>query len=399
MEKIRLKSTFLVENISTTHLRGLHQRIDWSDRLVCITGARGTGKTTLLLQRLKLKYPQSEVAIYVSMDDIYFASATLVDLAESLRAEGVKHVFLDEVHKYPGWAREIKNIYDTYKDISIVFTGSSVIDIYNQEADLSRRAIFYELPGLSFREYLQFSNVIQLDTYKLDAVLKNHTSIALKLDKEFTPLKYFKQYLDHGYYPFFIENINTYFIRIEQVVRLIIETELRFISGFDANNIRKVFQLLVILAENVPFKPNISKLSEKIGISRATLVEYLHYLNKARVINMLSAEGKSISILQKPDKIYLENLNLHKALASENKVDKGSARESFFLNQLLNTGHEISLSPQSDFLVDNKYTFEIGGKDKSSKQVRGIANAFVAVDDIAIGTANKIPLWLFGMLY
>lgn len=398
MERLRTKSAFIINEVPVAHLRGLHQKIDWKDRLIGIRGARGTGKTTLLLQRLKTQYPGSSEVLYASLDELYFTTHTIVDLAENFRQLGGKYIFLDEVHKYPGWAREIKNIYDTYKDISIVFTGSSVIDIYNQEADLSRRAVFYELSGLSFREYLHFTNTLYPEEYTLDKILQDHISVSLKLTQQFRPLKHFQEYLDHGYYPFFLENKDTYFIRLEQVIRLIVESELRFIDGFDVGNTRKILQLLTVLAENVPFKPNISKLSEKTGISRATLVEYIHYLAKARIINILTSEGRSISTLQKPEKIYLENTNLHKAIAAEN-VDKGSLRESFFLNQLLNAGHDISLSSKADFFVDNKFTFEVGGKDKSSRQIDGILNAYIVKDDIEIGVDNKIPLWLFGMLY
>lgn len=398
MDKLLTKSAFLVEEVSLAHLRDLHEKIDWKDRLIGVLGARGTGKTTLLLQRLKTQYSGAGTALYVSLDDVYFAGKTLYEMAETFRQQGGNILFLDEVHKYKGWAREIKNIYDTYKDLSIVFTGSSVIDIYQQEADLSRRAVFYELSGLSFREYLHFAEVFPASKYNLSTILKDHTAIALELGKQFRPLQHFGAYLDHGYFPFFTENLNTYPLRLEQIVRLIIETELHFIDGFDIHNTRKILQLLVVLAENVPFKPNVSKLSEKIGISRATLVQYLHYLDKARLINMLEATGRSISILQKPEKIYLENTNLQQTLAPEN-VNRGTQREAFFINQLRNAGHEVSLPAKGDFMIDRQYTFEIGGKGKTAIQIKGIGDAFVAMDDIEIGARNQIPLWLFGMLY
>lgn len=398
MERIKLKSVFLREEMDTLHIRHLYHQIDWSDRLVGILGARGTGKTTLLLQRMKLAFPSDDTALYISLDDIYFASNTLMEVAETFRSRGGKILFIDEVHKYSGWAREIKNIYDTYNDISVVFTGSSVIDIYQQEADLSRRAIFYELAGLSFREYLRFADVYSGEVISLSDILSQHTQIAFKLSKHFKPIPYFEAYLDHGYYPFFKENIRTYFLRIEQVIRLIIETELRFVDGFDINNTNKVMQLLAILAENVPFKPNISKLSSKIGISRQTVTQYLHYLEKARLINMLNPAGASISILQKPEKVYLENPNLHRAISSS-EANQGSRRESFLLNQLRNAKHEVSLPSAGDFLVDRKVTIEVGGKGKSRKQIAGVENAFIAADNLEIGIDEKIPLWLFGFLY
>lgn len=398
MEKLRLKSAFLTEQTNTIHIRQLYQEIDWSDRLIGVLGARGTGKTTLLLQRLKLVFTANTSALYISMDDIYFATHSLVDLAETFRSMGGKILFIDEVHKYQGWAREIKNIYDTYKDISIVFTGSSVIDIYIQEADLSRRSVFYELSGLSFREYLLFEGVYQAESLCLTDILHHHTQIALKMTQSFRPLLHFEAYVNHGYYPFYKENLRTYFMRLEQVIRLIVETELRFVDGFDINNTNKVIQLLAILAENVPFKPNISKLSDKIGISRQTVVQYLHYLEKARLINTLHSTGASISTLQKPDKIFLENPNLHYALTT-GECNRGSLRESFVLNQLKNAKHDVSLPDKGDFLVDRSITLEVGGKNKGKKQVSGIDHAFIAADDLEIGIDNKIPLWLFGMLY
>lgn len=398
MERIRVKSLHLQSETYTGYVRQLYQHVDWSDRLIGVLGARGTGKTTLLLQRLKLSHKNPDTALYISMDDIYFSTHTLIEFAETFRMQGGKTLFIDEVHKYPRWAREIKNLYDTYSDLQMIFTGSSVIDIHLQEADLSRRAVFYELTGLSFREFLYFKGIYSSVHFTLEEILQNHSEIALKMNKEFRPIPHFQDYLDHGYYPFFKENLNTYFIRIEQVIRFIVETELRFVDGFDVNNTNKVLQLLSILSENVPFKPNISKLSEKIGISRQTVVQYLHYLEKARLINTLNAAGVSISTLQKPEKIYLENPNLHRAIAST-IPNPGSRRESFLLNQLRNAKHEVSLPNHGDFLVNRKYTIEVGGKNKGNEQLKGIEEAYIAADNMEIGVGNKIPLWLFGFLY
>lgn len=398
MERIRVKSLHLQSETYTGYVRQLYQHVDWSDRLIGVLGARGTGKTTLLLQRLKLSHKNPDTALYISMDDIYFSTHTLIEFAETFRMQGGKTLFIDEVHKYPSWAREIKNLYDTYSDLQMIFTGSSVIDIHLQEADLSRRAVFYELTGLSFREFLYFKGIYSSVHFTLEEILQNHSEIALKMNKEFRPIPHFQDYLDHGYYPFFKENLNTYFIRIEQVIRFIVETELRFVDGFDVNNSNKVLQLLSILSENVPFKPNISKLSEKIGISRQTVVQYLHYLEKARLINTLNAAGVSISTLQKPEKIYLENPNLHRAIAST-IPNPGSRRESFLLNQLRNAKHEVSLPNHGDFLVNRKYTIKVVGKNKGNEQLKGIEEAYIAADNMEIGVGNKIPLWLFGFLY
>lgn len=397
MENLQIKSNIVVQQQSLEIIREESHKIDWNDRLISILGARGTGKTTLLLQRIKAQYGLSNSAIYITMDDIYFTSNSLSDFAMQFRQQGGVIMFIDEMHKYPNWAQEIKNIYDFYKDLKIVFTGSSIVNISRQNADLSRRAVQYELKGLSYREFLHFSGRIKLDAISLKDVLQHHVEIANDLSLQFKPLQDFNDYLRYGHYPFFVENVNTYHLRVEKVVRLIIEEDLQFIAGFNPHHSRKIYQLLYILATNVPFKPNMSKLAEKTGINRNMIGDYFHYLESARLINSLSAAGRSISILQKPDKIYLENTNLLYALSPEN-VDKGALREAFFMNQLSNTKHAIALPLKGDFFIDDKYTFEIGGKNKTSKQLINIPDSFVAMDDIEAGIGNKIPLWLFGML-
>jgi predicted AAA+ superfamily ATPase len=398
MENLQRKSNIIVQQQSLEIVRLQSKKIDWSDRLIGILGARGTGKTTLMLQRLKAEYGYNTEALYITMDDIYFTSNRLSDLAEQFRQQGGKILFIDEVHKYPDWAKEIKNIYDFYKDLNIVFTGSSIIDISRQNADLSRRAVQYELTGLSYREFLNFTGRSNIEVLSLNDLLNRHVELAHQLSADFKPLQYFNDYLKFGYYPFFIENVKTYHLRLEKVVRLIIEEDLQFIAGFNPHHARKIYQLMYILSTNVPFKPNITKLSEKTGIHRNIVIEYLHYLDSARLINTLSAAGRSISILQKPDKIFLENTNLLYALSPDN-VDKGALREAFFMNQLNNAGYEISLPLQGDFFIDDTYTFEIGGKSKSTKQLSGLDHSFIAMDDIEAGIGNKIPLWMFGLLY
>ena len=398
MEKLVQKSGTLVGNQSLDFVRFLVDKIDWNDRLVGILGARGTGKTTMLLQYIKRNFNTGRDVLYLTLDDIYFSENRLTDVAETFYQHGGKFLFLDEVHKYPDWAREIKNLYDLYPDIRIVFTGSSVTDILRQDVDLSRRAVQYELPGLSLREYLKFTGVFDATSIRLGDLLENHVEIATEFTGQIRPLLHFSNYMQQGYYPFFAENPNTYPIRIEQVVKLIVETDMRFMPGFDPANTRKLLQLLYVLATNVPFKPNISALSSKIGIHRNTLVQYIHYLEKARLINTLSARGKSVSILQKPDKVYLENANLHQAIAPD-QANIGSMRESFFLNQLRNAGHQVSIPAKGDFLIDDHLTFEIGGKKKTFKQIEGLTDSYIAADGIETGVWNKVPLWLFGFLY
>ena len=398
MEHILLKSSRLVLNQSLDFQRSLAVRIDWTDRLVGIVGARGTGKTTLLVQQLKKKNLPTHEAAYLSLDDIYFTDNKLVAFAESFIRQGGRFLFIDEVHKYPHWAREIKNLYDTFPELYIVFSGSSIIDMLRQDADLSRRAVQYELPGLSYREFLAFSKILDAKPVSLRDIIKDHTQISSVIVQQFKPLQHISEYFQLGYYPFFAENKNTYSLRLEQLIKMITETDLRFIEGFDPANTRKIYQLLYVLASNVPFKPNVTKLSEKIGLHRNTLVQYLHYLERARLINSLTAAGRSISTLQKPDKIYLENTNLQYTLAPQT-ANKGTLRETFIMNQLVNANHSVALPTTGDFLVDDTYFFEVGGKDKTIAQLKNKSNAFIVADDLETGLLNKIPMWLFGFLY
>ncbi|MEN0051667.1 MAG: AAA family ATPase [Bacteroidota bacterium] len=397
MKEIKERSDRLIKSISLEFQREALQTIKWKWRLISLIGARGVGKTTLMLQRAKLATTEDELAIYISLDDIYFTNHTLQDFADNFYKSGGKILYIDEVHKYPSWARAIKNIYDFYPELKVVFTGSSIIELLKQEVDLSRRALLYEVNGLSFREYLQLQDIISYPKFSLDDVLDRHEEIAADINQNIRPLQYFQDYLKVGYYPFFLEGTDFYMERLAQAIRLVIEIDLDFIPGYDPRNARKIYQLFYILASNVPFKPNISKLSEKIGIHRNTLVQYLHHLERASLINTLYPAGISTSILQKPEKIFLHNTNIAYAIAPS-QINKGSLRETFLLNQL-KVRHEVHLPKKGDFLIDDTYTIEVGGTSKSNKQIKDIPNAFVAADDLELGVANKIPLWLFGFLY
>jgi predicted AAA+ superfamily ATPase len=396
MEKLLVRSQKLVAQVATSFIRNPGNKIAWDWRLTGILGARGTGKTTLFLQQLATRFSPEE-AVYVTLDDIYFTDNRLIDFIEAFRNIGGKYFFIDEVHKYPTWARELKNAYDYYPELFIFFTGSSAIEILRQDVDLSRRAVVYELPGLSFREYLLMRYDLSWEPINLKDIVQEHTTLALDITSSFRPLQYFKDYLKMGHYPFFLENEKYYHERLERTIRLVIDTDLNFIEGYDPKNARKIYQLLYILATNSPFKPNVTKLSEKIGISRATLVQYLHFLEKTRLINSLVSVGKSISTLQKPDKIYLNNTNLAHALAPE-QIDVGSQRETFFLSQI-KVNHPVSLPAQGDFYVDDQFTFEVGGKGKNRRQIAEVADSYLVADDLEVGYQNKIPLWLFGFLY
>ena len=331
------------------------------------------------------------------MDDLYFTSHSLTETAETFYKGGGKLLMLDEVHKYPNWASNIKNLYDFYPELKIVFTGSSIIDISKQEADLSRRARMYELQGLSFREFLAFTGIIKMEPFQLKEIVDPERNWRKLFPEEFRPLQYFNEYLSYGYYPFFLEDREGLPNRLQQLIRIVVEYDMAEIHDFDIRNAKKMLQLLYILATKVPFKPNLSKLAEKSNVHRNTINNYLHFLEQARLIKQLFPSGISISALQKPEKIYLDNTNLAHALSTES-VNGGNKRETFFLNQLAQ-GHQVHYPKHGDFKVNNKWVFEIGGKDKSSKQIAGVPNSFRVQDDLEFPVTDALPLWIFGFLY
>ena len=386
-----------VERTDVGFVRNLMNEIDWNARLIGLKGARGVGKTTLLLQRCKLYHKLDGSSLYVSVDNIWFSEHKLYDFASDFAKKGGRYLFLDEVHKYPNWSQELKNIYDDFPELNIVFTGSSLLEIINAKADLSRRAVVYEMQGFSFREYLNMTLKLNLQSYSLKEILENHIMIAQNVLKEVKVLKYFEHYLKYGYYPYYNELPDLYYSRVNEVVNLIIETEIPLLRSVDIAYTRKIKQLLLIISESAPFVPNVSKLSERIGITRNALLSYLNALNESRLIISAHKSSGGISVLQKPDKIYLENPNLMYALSDSN-VNMGNVRETFFANQL-QYKYKINVSEHSDFYVDNQYTFEIGGKDKGKKQINAISDSYVVSDDIEYGFNEKIPLWLFGFLY
>ncbi len=386
-----------IAHTSLDFTRGLMDKINWNARLIGIRGARGIGKTTLLLQYIKKYLPGDLSVLYVSLDNIWCTENKLVDLADAFAKRGGQYLFLDEVHKYPDWSREIKNIYDDYPQLKVVFTGSSLLEILNARADLSRRAIVYEMQGLSFREYLNMTQKKNLSIYSLEEILENHLNISGKVLSELKPFQHFDTYLKIGYYPFFQEIPELYYTRLEEVINMILEIELPQLRGVDISYIPKIKQLLLITAESVPFIPNVTKLSERIGINRNTFTSYLRFLQETKLISLLYRDISGITKLQKPDKLYLDNTNLIYALSPDN-ANFGNVRETFFLNQF-KYAHRIEYPEQGDFFVDEKYMFEIGGKSKTDRQISETKNAFVAYDGVEYGYGNRIPLWMFGFLY
>lgn len=378
-------------------VRYLYGEIPWENRLIGLIGAKGTGKTTLLLQHIKQKFPEQDEALYVSLDNIWFAKHSLWELAESFYTMGGTHLFLDEVHRYPTWAREIKNIYDSFPGMHIVFTGSSMLEIYKASVDLSRRTIVYELRGLSFREFLKYENKLDLPVLPLGEILKDHRKFASEICAKIKVLPEFKRYLEYGYYPYYKENMPTYQMRIEETIHKTLDEDLPAIEPIEYATIIKIKKLLATIAGMVPFQPNIASLSGIVEINRNILVKYLYLLDKAGVINCISEDKQSLEKLAKPDKIYLENTNIIYSLAIRNE-NIGNIRETFFANQL-RAKHRVNTAKQGDFLIDGKFVFEIGGKNKSGGQIKDTENAFIAADDIETGFGNKIPLWMFGLLY
>lgn len=397
MERIKQISESRLQRVPLTFFRFLINEINWNDRLIGISGARGTGKTTLLLQFMKTKLPINTEALYVSLDDIYFAQTPLVYFAEEFYKKGGDYLFLDEVHKYPNWSQELKNIYDNLPGLKIVFTSSSALDIYKGSHDLSRRAMVYNLPGLSFREFIELKYQISFQSMSLESILETKISAHYNIIEKIKPLKLFGEYLQNGYYPFFMESGDNYISRLINISNQVLENDIPTIFHIDFYSVLKIKKMLAVLSRIVPYKPNIEKLVSQSGTTRDTLLKFLYYLEKAEIVNWLTKDTFGINYLNKPDKLFLNNTNLMYAL-SDTKPEIGNLRETFFLNQL-KVKHKVNYPETSDFLVDEKYLFEIGGQNKKQKQIKGIENSFIAVDGIEFPMGNKIPLWLFGFLY
>jgi len=387
----------LISRIPLDFSRYLFHQINWNNRLIGIKGSRGTGKTTLVLQRLRTINLGPGKMAYFSVDELFFSTHSLIDTGRDFYNKGGKVIVFDEVHKYPNWAREIKNLYDRYADLQIIFTGSSIINISQQEGDLSRRAIVYELFGLSYREYLKMNGIVNIDPLTLKQLIDHGTSIRSVFPTFFRPLEHFESYLSYGYYPFAKEDIQGYHVRLRQLIRQSIEFDMAELAGFDIRNAKKMLQLITIIGQQVPFKPNLIKLAEKSQIHRNSISNYLFFLEEARLIRLLYPSGCSIATLQKPEKIFMNNTNLMFALAFD-QPDRGAIREAFAYNQLV-VLHQVRQPKSGDFEVDDKYIFEVGGKSKTQRQIRGHENAFVLKDDMEFPVGGSIPLWLLGFLY
>jgi uncharacterized protein len=389
MQTLYQKFETLLHATSTDFKRYLFDKIPWNSRMIGLIGPRGVGKTTMILQYIKENL-DSKKALYVSADDLYFGDNRLYDLADDFHKNAGEFLFIDEIHKYGEWSRELKNIYDSFPQLKIVFTGSSVLDILKGSSDLSRRALMYEIQGLSFREYLNLYHNYRFESYSLEQIINNE----VKLKGIEHPLPLFHDYLQRGYYPFGIENeLN---LRLGQIIIQTLETDIPQYANLTIGTSRKLKRLLSIIAESVPFKPNFSKISELIGVSRNSLDDYFSYLEKAGLIGQLRDETKGIRSLGKVDKVYLDNTNIVSNLVGD-KSNIGNLRETFFFNQM-RLKNEIISSNKADFMI-NEYTFEVGGKNKKQNQIEQDGKSFIVKDDIEYGYRNVIPLWAFGMNY
>lgn len=398
METLFLAYNRRLEETECSYLRYLYTQIEWDERLIGIKGARGVGKTTMLLQHIKQTFSDRTQAFYVSLDHIWFSTHTLLELTEYLYTHGVTHLFLDEVHRYAHWTQEIKNIYDNYPRLHIVFTGSSLLEIAHAEGDLSRRLRIYRMQGLSFREYLSINHITHLSALSLEDILTHHQQIASGIATDLKVLLHFERYIRQGYYPFHLETASTesYYERILQVITTIIENDIPAVENVEYETLQKAKRLLVLLAQTTPFTLNVSSLCDALSTTRNQLIRLLSMLHRSALLRLLYTDGKGLKSLGKPEKILFDNPNIMQALVQP--ADIGTVRESLFAT-MLSQAHDIQYPKQGDLLVNGKYLFEIGGKSKGFSQIKDIPNSYVVADETEIGFGNRIPLWLFGMLY
>ena len=390
MDRLFEKSRAKISEVATDYVRKVHDEIAWDDRMVAIVGARGVGKTTLLLQHIKL-YDNTAAALYVTADDLWFTSHTLVELADTFYKNGGRTLYIDEVHRYANWSVELKNIYDTYSQLKVVYTGSSILDIRRGNADLSRRQLEYTMYGLSFREYLLLAHGIEMPVYELEDILAHRVEFPTK---EHRPIALFKEYMKGGYYPFFAQRDSH--TRLQQIVNQVLEVDIPKFADLSLTTMEKLKRLMYVIAQSVPFKPNYSKLGRDLECHRTSVSDLVLLLEKSHMVQILRDDSFGVSSLGKVDKIYLGNTHLAYAL-SDSIPDVGNLRETVFL-AAVKPKYDVMSSSVADFKI-GEYTFEVGGKNKKQKQIQGVDKAFIVKDDIEYGYMNVIPLWALGFLY
>ena len=401
MESIELQPLFnnyhrKIARIDLRFKRYLYDQINWSARIISIKGARGVGKTTMLLQHILENYEDIDKTLYVSLDDLWFATHTLIDLVDWADQHGMQRLYLDEVHKYEGWSETLKNIYDNYPDMSIVYTSSSLLIMDNGKVDLSRRQTAYTLYGLSFREFLAFEGIAHYPVIPLEDLLQNHVRHAMQIVQKMKVASYFETYQEHGYYPFYREVGEDFASRLREIVSVVIDSDLPAVENMTFETIQKVKKLVMIISERVPFEPKMSELWAQLATNNELGLRMLYALDKAQILALLSSKAKNYKFLYKPDKIFLGNPNLMHALCP--MVNKGNERETLFCCQL-QVNNDVKHPLRGDFLINDKYLFEVGGRKKSFEQIADVPNSFLAVDDTEVGHGNRIPLWLFGFTY
>ncbi len=380
--------------------RYLFEKINWDAQAICIVGSRGTGKTTMMIQHYHEIYGTAEKALYISADHILVVSHGLYEIADTYFKIGGKALYIDEIHKYTNWSVELKNIIDVYSDKQIIISGSSTIALSKSKGDLSRRVVYYELKGLSFREFLLFEQKKDYGISSLKNIITKHREKSLEIKKDIPVLKYFKNYLLYGYYPFFMEGVDDYFSKLQNVIEKVIYEDIATSFNLSQPKLPVLKKLLWIIASSEPFTPNMDRISRELGISRQTVYNYIEYLERAGFILNIRKAGVGMKAVRKAAKIYMENTGLIKVVSEVSGMASitGTIRETFFANQL-NSVASISIPRRTDFFVEDKFYFEIGGKNKSFSQINELKNSYLALDDIEVGAGRKIPLYLFGFLY
>ena len=401
MESIELQPLFnnyhrKIARIDLRFKRYLYDQINWSARIISIKGARGVGKTTMLLQHILENYEDIDKTLYASLDDLWFSTHSLIDLVDWADQHGVQRLYLDEVHKYARWKGTLKNIYDSYPDMSIVYTSSSLLIMDNATVDLSRRQTAYTLYGMSFREFLAFENILHYPAIALEDLLQNHVRHAMQIVRNVKMASYFEAYLEHGYYPFYREVGEDFASRLREIVSVVIDSDLPAVENMTFETLQKVKKLVMIISERVPFEPKMSELWTQLVTNNELGLRMLYALDKAQIFALLTSKVKNYKFLYKSDKIFLGNTNLMHVLCP--LVNKGNERETLFCCQL-QVNNDVKHPLKGDFLVNDKYLFEVGGRKKSFEQIADVPNSFLAVDDTEVGHGNRIPLWLFGFTY